>query len=427
MEDKHYLRGLAWRYPKSFLDRYFDDSRAYIRWGYALTFFPLLLFIPFSFLVLERDVAILLSITHAFLAVVIGFLIYLTYASHNRVLVQMITFAAFVTGGTSLNAAAFFNSSAPIVYITVGHFECMLLLFIGVRAPWVLTIPYGVFVIATFSYIATRVWVVDALDGAIIATALIFVQLLVAVGSYARDKHAWELYRTQDTNKKLENERVIWSRLLTQFLNHELASQIAGITTSFQMMSREQSNRDNRFISRGLRSVSELRQLVLRASEAVNIDDLVEDLDVQSIDIIGLLSELVVDYEDKLTGGRALRIDNEYENRECFVRGDYLLLKQMFRNIVDNALRHSNPGSVVRLILTTQGSVEVVDEGDFLPDDIEGLFNFGVKDGSQKSGLYGLGLYLARKIALAHEGNITARRPEGFRGAVFSISLPEAR
>jgi hypothetical protein len=110
---------------------------------------------PYAFLVLDEDVAKPFALTHAFLAVGIGFLIFLTYRSKNGVVVNALTFAAYVAGGMSLNVAAFLNSNPPVIYTIAGQFECMLMLFVAVRAPWVLTIPYGVAVIAVFVYIVT--------------------------------------------------------------------------------------------------------------------------------------------------------------------------------------------------------------------------------------------------------------------------------
>jgi len=177
-------------------------------------------------------------------------------------------------------------------------------------------------------------------------------------------------------------------------------------------------------VDRGIRSVEELKKLLWRATEAMNIDDLVENLDLQPIDMMDLVSELVIDYEGHIPEDKGLEIRNNLSSRKFVVQGDYLMLKQLLRNIVDNALRHSDPGTKVKIVLNGEGSLEIIDEGDPLPDEFEKMFAFGSSTGSKKEGLYGLGLYLARKIVMAHDGGISARSAEGFSGAIFSINLP---
>lgn len=426
MSSKWNLFGLTWLYPRSFVDRDYNESKVYIRWGYLLTFFPLLGLMPFAFLVLDGDIAKPYVLVHAFLAVIIAFLIYMTYCSSSGVIVSYLTFATFAAGGTSLNVAAILNSSPPIIYTMAGHFECMLLLFVAVRVPWVSTIFYGIFVIAVYVYIVTDVWTIQSLDAIIISVALVFVLFLVSVGCYARDKQTFELYLTQDSIKEMENERVRWSKMLTQFLSHEISNHIAGIAISFQMLSKEEPDRENVFVSRGMHSVDALKKLVGRAAEAVNIEDLVERIDVQIFDIMDLLEDVAADFYQRLPEGRSMQVENFYQNGAYTIRGDYLLLKQMIRNIIDNAIRHSAPGTAIEIILTKEGRIEVVNEGDALPDNIETMFGLGSNQDSEKQGLYGLGLYLARKIAIAHQGSLSASSPEGYSGAVFSILLPKS-
>ena len=48
------------------------------------------------------------------------------------------------------------------------------------------------------------------------------------------------------------------------------------------------------------------------------------------------------------------------------------------------------------------------------------------KGGVGKAGLYGLGLYLARKIAIAHGGSLNGDHLANAQGAVFSIYLPSS-
>lgn len=426
MSKKKTLFDLTWVYPRSFVDRYYHDSKVYIRWGYVLTFFPLLGLMPFAFLVLDGDIAKPFALAHACLAVVIASLLLLTYRSNNGVLVNYLTFAVFVAGGTSLNAAAFLNSNPPVIYTVVGHFECMLLLFVAVRVPWVSTILYGLLVIAVYVYIVVDVWAIQSLDAIIISVALVFVLFLVSVGCYARDKQAFELYGVQDSMKALEEERIFWSITFTRFLKHELSNQIAALSIYLYTLSRQGMQDPNRYLERGMQAVEELKELVTRAADAVSIDEVINNSAFEFVDIIGIMGDLELEFQEITQRKTGIKVNNFCGKEKYLVNGDHLLIKQMMRNIIHNAVRHSSVGSMVEVEFSRSGSMEVINEGDTLSNDIESLFDIGFTGGSDKPGSYGLGLYLARKIAVAHGWEISARPLDRAPGAVFTILFSPA-
>jgi two-component system sensor histidine kinase BaeS len=99
-------------------------------------------------------------------------------------------------------------------------------------------------------------------------------------------------------------------------------------------------------------------------------------------------------------------------------------------NLLDNAVRHSPPGSTVHVAVRRSGAlaeVIVEDRGPGIsPDDLERIFSRfyrGEKSRSRTHGGAGLGLAIARGIIDVHGGEIRAEnRSEG--GARFVCSLP---
>lgn len=94
-------------------------------------------------------------------------------------------------------------------------------------------------------------------------------------------------------------------------------------------------------------------------------------------------------------------------------------------NLLDNAVRHAPEGSLVRMQVqrTARGRLvmRVEDDGAGVSPELQGQlfepFATGRSDGT------GLGLALAREVALAHGGDLTYNaRPEG--GARFELELP---
>jgi nitrogen fixation/metabolism regulation signal transduction histidine kinase len=110
------------------------------------------------------------------------------------------------------------------------------------------------------------------------------------------------------------------------------------------------------------------------------------------------------------------------------VEADPDLLEQAAINLIKNAVDavRGRPGAQVRLAFTLeeeQVALTVADNGPGLPvADPEGVF---VPFFTTKEGGSGIGLTLARQIALAHGGRLE-HRPASPHGAVFQLILPGA-
>jgi len=106
-------------------------------------------------------------------------------------------------------------------------------------------------------------------------------------------------------------------------------------------------------------------------------------------------------------------------------------LQQVFWNLVKNASKFTDeegricvasrdePGAVV---------VEVRDRGAGIrPESLDWIFDaFAQESGSRKMGGLGLGLAIARAIAKAHGGDITAASAGLSQGSTFTVTLPAA-
>jgi signal transduction histidine kinase len=113
------------------------------------------------------------------------------------------------------------------------------------------------------------------------------------------------------------------------------------------------------------------------------------------------------------------------------VQGEALLLRRLVSNLVDNAVKFTERGSVRVTLERRNGRavVEVSDTGVGIEDDalarIFDRFYRGDKSHSRQVEGTGLGLAIARSIARVHGGTIEALpRPQG--GMVFILSLPLA-
>jgi signal transduction histidine kinase len=106
-------------------------------------------------------------------------------------------------------------------------------------------------------------------------------------------------------------------------------------------------------------------------------------------------------------------------------------VRTVLRNLLGNAVKYSLPDSrPIELSVTRNGDcliVRVIDDGPGIPqEDLASIFDpfFRVdRSRSRKTGGYGLGLSICKRIVEAHGGQITAVNNLG-RGACFTLTFP---
>ena len=114
------------------------------------------------------------------------------------------------------------------------------------------------------------------------------------------------------------------------------------------------------------------------------------------------------------------------------VEADPELLRQVLRNLYENAIKYSPDGGAVRTTVSVGGdtqSIAVTDQGIGLAEDqVDAVFERFHRVGAIPgvAGL-GIGLYLCQRLVEAQNGTITAASPGPGRGATFTVTLPIAR
>ena len=118
---------------------------------------------------------------------------------------------------------------------------------------------------------------------------------------------------------------------------------------------------------------------------------------------------------------------------ELQVRGDEELLRQMLVNLLENAIRHTPAGGLVRATVMTRGREVVLSVSDtghgIAQADRERIFERFVHvaargaDPDRQAGGTGLGLAIAQRIARAHHGDLVLVE-SGPTGTHFATTLP---
>ena len=178
-------------------------------------------------------------------------------------------------------------------------------------------------------------------------------------------------------------------------------------------------------------------------SEATRMSSMVDDLlvlarldqqrplDREPVEVATLASDAVTD-------ARAVQPDRPIDFSThgpgpFMVLGDEARLRQVYGNLLSNALEHTPGSAPIHVSVSREGSsevvVEVADEGPGLePDDAARVFErFFRADPSRARGAggTGLGLSIVAAIASAHGGRAEVQTAPG-RGARFRVILPAA-
>jgi signal transduction histidine kinase len=106
-----------------------------------------------------------------------------------------------------------------------------------------------------------------------------------------------------------------------------------------------------------------------------------------------------------------------------WVQGNPEMLSRALRNLAENAINHTAPGSTVEFLVEDSGKLSVLDHGPGISDDERKLIfrRFWRRD-RRKAGSTGLGLSIVQRIAELHSATVTVENRDP-NGACFSLKF----
>ena len=226
--------------------------------------------------------------------------------------------------------------------------------------------------------------------------------------------------------QRRRTERVAESGALTAGIAHEIKNPLVAIRTFAELLPERYEDEEFRsqFARVMMTEIARIDKLIdrLRGRGPAQSYDLAP-LDVQ-IPLSEVLSLLSAKFEQS-----GITVTKSIEAGSTLINGRIDDLKQLFLNLLINASEEMPGGGEVRITISRRDSlgnhsviVEILDEGSGISEDIEErLFQPFM---STKHGSSGLGLWLSRRIADAHNAMIRGINRRDRKGALFTVEFP---
>jgi two-component system sensor histidine kinase ChvG len=215
---------------------------------------------------------------------------------------------------------------------------------------------------------------------------------------------------------------------------HEIKNPLASLRGAVESLPRVKDPETRRELEQIItHDVRRIDRLVSEISDASRIDAEMSRATLERMDLADLMRAII--------GSRENRAENQNHQIELSARGFAAnvlgvgaRLERVIENLLDNAVSFSPPDAPIEVIIDNDGecvTLMVCDSGPGIPEDLrEKVFKrfHSIRPEREDFGNHsGLGLAIARAIAEAHDGTLTAiTRPDGRTGACLRLRLPAA-
>jgi two-component system phosphate regulon sensor histidine kinase PhoR len=222
-------------------------------------------------------------------------------------------------------------------------------------------------------------------------------------------------------------------------VSHELRTPIAAIRAAVETLSAEPAFPPDmaRLLDILSRQSSQIQDLVSDLTDLSQIESGGVSLQTVPVPVKALLEGVVNDL-GAFAAARGVTVAVEAPEG-LSVAGDRRRLSQVFRNLIDNAIKFSPAGSRVDVLAEAvagepggpgRAAIHVVDRGIGIPrSELGKIFQrFYRVDPSRAKAIpgTGLGLAIVKHLLILHQGSIAVESEPG-KGSRFSVTLPAAR
>nr|BFD68452.1 hypothetical protein HAGR004_34740 [Bdellovibrio sp. HAGR004] len=241
------------------------------------------------------------------------------------------------------------------------------------------------------------------------------------------NRRSWEYYQKNKLLSQVEELKTNFISMMSHDLKTPIA-RIQGMTDVILSDNVALSAQQREAVDTIKHSSDDLLKFINAILSYGRIESQGVQLNLQSKDINNLLQEVIRKHEF-LAKVKRIQIVSELEPMFP-VPVDPELMKQVFSNLVENAIKYSPEDTKIMVSseeTDTKVIVQVADQGPGIPqDELQNIFMKFFRSKNVKSSPIkgsGLGLYLAKYFTELHRGSIFVESSHG-NGSTFTVELP---
>jgi two-component system OmpR family sensor kinase len=205
--------------------------------------------------------------------------------------------------------------------------------------------------------------------------------------------------------------------------SHELRTPLTSVLANLELLEMELEGEQREAAASALRSSRRMRRLVadlllLARADAGRVAPHVP------VDLSEVVTEAAGELEP-VAGDHLISVDAPPGAELEGARDE---LHRLTLNLLENALRHTDPGTAVEATVERRNGevvLSVEDDGPGIPPELrDKVFERFFRGAGDRSGSSGLGLSIVRAVAHSHSGTVTLEEPLDGRGARFVVRFP---
>ena len=207
--------------------------------------------------------------------------------------------------------------------------------------------------------------------------------------------------------------------------SHELRTPLTSVLANLELLEETLDGDQREAAASALRSSRRMRRLVADLLLLARADT-GRVARHEPIDLSSVVAEAAGELEP-VAGDHELQVDAVPGAAVMGARDE---LHRLVLNLMENALRHTDPGTAVEASVKVEdGTVVLAVEDDgpgIAPELADKVFERFFRGASDRGGSSGLGLSIVRAVADSHDGTVRLVPPLDGRGARFEVRLPAA-
>ena len=205
--------------------------------------------------------------------------------------------------------------------------------------------------------------------------------------------------------------------------SHELRTPLTSVLANLELLEEELGGEQREAAASALRSSRRMRRLVADLLLLARADA-GREAPHQPVDLSAIVTDAASELEP-VARGHEISVSAPAGVSVVGARDE---LHRLVLNLMENALRHTDPGTAVEASVEQRNGevvLAVEDDGPGIPPELrDKVFERFYRGAGDRSGSSGLGLSIVRAVAESHRGSVRLVEPLDGRGARFVVRFP---